>query len=159
MRRASTPSSLCAPLQRMVSEVASSNGSIGVLICDDDDTVRTLLRLVVQEAGDLEGRRGFYVVGEARDGEEVLSEAKRLQPDVVLLDLSIPLRTGFEALPEIKEVAPDAGVIVFSGFAASMMASDVLSRGADRYLEKGARPIEITAAIEEVAALRQQPRS
>ena len=54
-----------------------------------------------------------------------------------------------------REVAPAAGVIVFSGFDPAMMASDVLSRGADRYLEKGARPSEITAAIEEVAALGQ----
>ena len=140
----------------MVSEAASSNDLIGVLICDDDDTVRALLRLVVQERGDPEGHRGFQVVGEARDGEEVLSEAKRLQPDVILLDLSMPLRSGFEALPEIKDVAPDAGVIVFSGFAASMVATNVLSQGADRYVEKGARPTEITAAIKEVAAIRQQ---
>lgn len=143
----------------MVSEVASPISSIEVLICEDDDTVRSLLRLVVQEGGDGKGQRGFQVVGEARDGEEVLSAAKRLQPDVIILDLAIPLRTGFEALPEIREVAPDTGVIVFSGFAADLVASEVLSRGADRYLEKGARPTEITAAIEEVAALRQSPES
>lgn len=125
----------------MSNESAPSNGSISVLICDDDE-----------ETG---SGRSLEVVGEARDGNEAISEAQRLQPDVILLDLSMPHRTGLEALPEIKEVAPAAGVIVFSGFDSSTMASEVLSRGADRYLEKGARPSEITTAIQEVAALTQ----
>ena len=124
------------------------------MICDDQEDVRNLLRIVIERNRDKEGR-GLDVVGEARDGNEAVSEAKRLQPDVILLDLSMPRRTGLEALPEIKEVAPAARVIVFSGFDPAMMASDVLSRGADRYLEKGARPSEITAVIQEVAVLGQ----
>ena len=136
----------------MSRESAASNGSIGVLICDDDADVRLLLRMVIGRNTDMEGGRGLEVVGEAPDGNQAVSEAKRLQPDVVLLDLSMPHRTGLEALPEIKEVAPAAKVIVFSGFDPTMMASDVLSRGADRYLEKGVHPREIRAAIEEVAA-------
>jgi len=143
------------PLQPMSKESASSNGLIGVLICDDQEDVRLLLRMVIGQKRDMGGGRGLEVVGEARDGDEAVSEAKRLQPDVILLDLSMPHRTRLEALPEIKEVAPAARVIVFSGFEASIMASDVLSRGADRYLEKGTHPSEITAAIEEVAALGQ----
>ena len=133
---------------------AASNGLIGVLICDDDDDVILLLRIVIGRNKAV-GGRGLEVVGEARDGDEAIVEAKRLQPDVILLDLSMPRRTSLEALPEIKEVAPAARVIVFSGFDSGMMASDVLARGADRYLEKGARPSEITAAIQEVAALGQ----
>ena len=139
----------------MSNEPSSSNNSIGVLICDDDDDVRMLLRIVIERSRDSEGGRGLELLGEAEDGNEAVSEAKRLQPDVILLDLSMPHRTGLEALPEIKEVAPAARVIVFSGFDPSMMASDVLSRGADRYLEKGAHPTEITAVIREVAALGQ----
>ena len=133
---------------------ASSNGLIGVLICDDDEDVRSLLRIVIGRNGDME-ESGLVVVGDARDGDEAVSEAKRLQPDVILLDLSMPRRTGLEALPEIKEVAPAARVIAFSGFDHAMIVSDILSRGADRYLEKGAHPSAITAAIEEVAALGQ----
>ena len=139
----------------MSKESASSNGLIGVLICDDNEDVRALIQIVIEQSRDMEGGRRLELVGEARDGDEAVSEAKRLQPDVILLDLSMPHRTGLEALPEIKDVAPAARVIVFSGFDPSTMASDVLSRGADRYLEKGAHPSEITAAIEEVAALGQ----
>jgi DNA-binding NarL/FixJ family response regulator len=121
---------------------------IGVLICDDVDALRMLLRIVV------ELRPGLRVVGEARNGNEAVAEAKRLQPDVILLDLSMPVRTGFDALPELRQVAPDAKVIVLSGFVASTTAASVLALGAARFIEKGADPEGIVAAIEEVAAKR-----
>lgn len=121
------------------------NGSIGVLICDDVESMRVLLGVVVGL------RPGLHVVGEAADGEQSITEAARLQPDVVLLDLSMPRRTGLDALPEIKRVAPEAKVIVLSGFAAPMLAPDVLALGAARYIEKGIDPDTIAAMIEEVA--------
>ncbi|HEY8724311.1 MAG TPA: response regulator transcription factor [Gaiellaceae bacterium] len=117
---------------------------IGVLICDDVDAMRMLLRVVV------ELRPGLRVVGEASN--QAVTEAKRLQPDVILLDLSMPGRTGFDALPEIRQVAPDAKVIVLSGFVASTSAAAVLEIGASLFIEKGADPEEIVAAIGEVAA-------
>jgi two-component system, NarL family, response regulator len=124
------------------------DGSIGVLICDDTESMRVLLRVVVGL------RPGLHVVGEAADGELAITEAERLQPEVVLLDLSMPRRTGLEALPEIKRVAPEAGVIVLSGFATQVLASDVLALGAARYIEKGVNPDTIAATIEEVATAR-----
>ena len=57
------------------------------------------------------------VVGEAADGNEAIVEAIRLQPDVILLDLAMPNRSGLEALPELRRVAPNAQIVVFSGFA------------------------------------------
>lgn len=121
------------------------NGSVGVLICDDVESMRVLLGVIVGL------RPGLDVVGEAEDGEQAISEAERLQPDVILLDLSMPRRTGLDALPEIKRVAPDAKVIVLSGFASSTVAADVLAHGAARYIEKGIDPDTIAATIEEVA--------
>jgi DNA-binding NarL/FixJ family response regulator len=123
------------------------NGSIGVLICDDVESIRTLLGVIVGQ------QPGLHVVGEADDGLQAISEAERLQPDVILLDLSMPVLTGLDALPEIKRVAPGAKVIVLSGFAATRLADDVLAHGADRYLEKGTHPDTITATIEEVAGV------
>ncbi|MGZ8706922.1 MAG: response regulator, partial [Gaiellaceae bacterium] len=79
------------------------------------------------------------------------AQAARLQPDVVLLDLSMPRGTGLDALPEIKRVAPEAKVIILSGFATSVVAPDVLALGAARYIEKGVDPDTIAAMIEEVA--------
>lgn len=125
-----------------------SEGSVGVLICDDVESMRALLGVLVGL------RPGLCVVGEAADGEQAVAEAARLQPDVVLLDLSMPHRTGLDALPEIKRVAPAAEVIVLSGFASSMLGPDVLALGAARYVEKGADPETIAATIEEVATAR-----
>jgi two-component system, NarL family, invasion response regulator UvrY len=125
---------------------STTDAEIGVLICDDVDAMRMLLRVVV------ELRPGLRVVGEASDGNQAVTEAKRLQPDVILLDLSMPGLTGFDALPEIRQVAPEAKVIVLSGFVASTTAPKVLEIGASLFIEKGADPEEIVAAIEEVAA-------
>lgn len=125
--------------------VRQTKGSVGVLICDDQESMRALLEIVI----DL--RAGLHVVGEAGDGELAISLAQRLQPDVILLDLSMPRRTGLDALPELRRVAPNARVIVLSGFATSMVAAEVLALGADRYIEKGVDPDTIAATIEDVA--------
>lgn len=127
----------------------ADDDAIGVLICDDVDAMRILLGVVIGL------RPGLRVVGEARDGNEAIAEAKRLQPDVILLDLSMPRRTGLDALPELREVAPAAQVIVLSGFVASLIEDDVLKLGAARFIEKGADPDLIATAIEEVAAARR----
>lgn len=127
------------------SEKKPRNGSIGVLICDDVDSMRVLLSVVIGLHPKL------HVAGEAKDGEQAIAEAQRLQPDVVLLDLSMPRRSGLDALPEIRRVAPEAKVIVLSGFATPMVGSIVLGLGAARYIEKGADPDTIAATIMEVA--------
>ncbi len=134
----------------MAESEGAPNGSTGVLICDDVEQVRGLLAMIVRK------RPGLCVVGEAEDGEQAIVEAERLQPDVILLDLSMPRMTGLEALPQIRRVAPNAKVVVLSGFAGSMVASDVLAHGAHRYLEKGVHPDIIAATIEEVAAVRAE---
>lgn len=122
--------------------------SIGVLICDDVADMRELLVRIV------ELRDGLHVAGEAADGREAITQAERLQPKVILLDLSMPRMTGLEALPEIKRVAPDSLVVVLSGFSATVFAADVLDHGADRYLEKGASPSLITKTIEELVSAK-----
>ncbi len=133
-------------------DLAMSNGAptrdaaAGVLICDDDEAMRALLRAIVDTS------LGLRVVGEATDGNEAIAEATRLQPNVILLDLAMPNRSGFEALPELRHVAPDAQVIVFSGFAGTNIAEQVIALGATGYLEKGAHPDTIVATIEQALA-------
>jgi DNA-binding NarL/FixJ family response regulator len=117
-----------------------------VLICDDDGSIRDLLSAIVSTSP------GLRLAGEAADGNEAIVEAKRLQPDVILLDLAMPHRSGLEALPELRRVAPRARIVVFSGFSGAIVAEQVLALGAASYLEKGAHPAAIVAAIEQAIA-------
>jgi DNA-binding NarL/FixJ family response regulator len=117
-----------------------------ILICDDDAAMRGLLRLVVDLAP------GMRTVGEAPDGEVAISEASRLQPDVILLDLAMPVLSGLDALPQLRQSAVAAKIIVLAGFSTETVADQVLALGADRYLEKGAGLETIVATIEYVVA-------
>jgi NarL family two-component system response regulator LiaR len=123
-----------------------STYKIGVLICDDADSLRQLLRIVVGLDP------GLHVAGEARNGQEAIAEAARLQPDVILLDLSMPVLAGLDALPAIKAAAPGAHVIAFTGLSASVAEEAVRRAGADSFLEKGARPDAIAEAIKHAFA-------
>jgi DNA-binding NarL/FixJ family response regulator len=109
-----------------------------VLIADDVIDLRQLMRMALELAGD------FEVVAEAADGRQAITQAEFHQPDLVLLDLSMPVLDGLEALPQIRAVAPDAHVVVLSGFEASKMRDRVLEGGAVAYLEKG----DIMATVE-----------
>jgi DNA-binding NarL/FixJ family response regulator len=120
--------------------------SIGVLICDDSDALRQLLRIAVNLDGEL------HVAGEARDGQEAIGQAELLQPDVILLDLSMPVRTGLDALPRIRSVAPAAQVIVLTGLSGSIVKAACLDAGAHGFLEKGSKLDTITETIKGVYA-------
>ena len=128
-----------------MSDLDRGRGPIGVLICDDHAAIRDALREVI------ELRRSLRVVGEAADGNQVITEATRLQPDVIILDLAMPHRTGLDALVELGRVAPAAKIVVFSGFSEASVAEDVLELGAVLFLQKGASPDAINDAIEEAA--------
>jgi DNA-binding NarL/FixJ family response regulator len=130
---------------------SNGNGVAGVLICDDNESVRALLSVVVDSSP------GLQVVGEAGDGNEAIAEAIRLQPSVIMLDLAMPTRSGLEALPELRQVAPNAQIIVFSGFAAASVAEQAIALGAVSYLEKGARPDAIIATIEQALGVPASP--
>ena len=101
-----------------------------ILIADDDPDQRLLLRVTL-------GRSGrFEVVAEASDGGEAVTLAKEHQPDLALLDLSMPNLDGLQALPLIREVCPDTKVIVLSGYSSDHFAPAVMTAGAVGYLEK-----------------------
>lgn len=109
-----------------------------VLVADDVMELRMLVRMALEQTGD------FAVVAEAADGAEAIAEAEKHQPDLVVLDLSMPVLDGLEALPGILGVAPGARVVVLSGFEASKMRDRVLAAGAVAYIEKG----DILAAVD-----------
>ena len=118
---------------------------IRLLLVDDHELLRAGLR------SRLENEDGFAIVGEADSGERAIVMARAHQPDVILLDLLLPRKSGFEAIPELLEVAPDARIIVISSQAAPSSVRRALSAGAAGYLPKRASDRELVAAIRQVA--------
>jgi DNA-binding NarL/FixJ family response regulator len=119
--------------------------AIRIFLCDDVPELRALLRYGLEEDPELK------VVGEAGSARIGIDAVAELQPDVVLLDLSMPGMDGLEAIPRLREAAPSSSIVVFSGFAAERMREPALELGADRYLEKGEPLDRVRATVREVA--------
>ena len=105
--------------------------SYRIVIADDSADVRLLITLALRGDPDLE------VVGEAVNGAEAVAMAADLRPDLLLLDLSMPVMDGLEALPLLRGAAPDTSVVVVSGFLNGELQQRVLDLGAVGFIEKG----------------------
>ena len=88
----------------------------------------------------LEENPGITVVGEAADGQAGVDAVARDKPDVVLLDLSMPVLDGLEAIPLMLDVSPGTQIIGLSGFTADRMAETMIAQGAGGLLREGRRP-------------------
>jgi DNA-binding NarL/FixJ family response regulator len=116
-----------------------------ILIADDQALVRVGLRKILEVEPDTD------VVGEANDGEGAVREARRLRPDVVLMDIRMPVLDGIEATRRIVADQPDAKVIVLTTFGLDEYVFDALRAGASGFMLKDAPPEEIAAAVRIVA--------
>lgn len=112
-----------------------------VILVDDYPAVRAALRKALEETG------VFRVVAEAEDGEKALPLVRTLQPDVIMLDLSMPKRGGLEVLPIIRESAPSSLVAVLSGIGPDVLGKAVWQSGADLYLEKSSGMKDVVAEL------------
>jgi DNA-binding NarL/FixJ family response regulator len=130
--------------------MSSSDEGVGgravrVFLVDDVGAFRALMRFTLEEDPRIQ------VVGEAADGQEGLNGVERLKPDVVLLDLAMPVLDGFEAMPLIREVSPGTTIVALSGFTAERMAQLCIEQGAHAYLEKGEDAAVIRDAVLDAA--------
>ena len=112
-------------------------GSVRVVVVDDSAEVRTLVRTKLRLSG------AAVVEGEGADGADAVDLARRLQPDAMLLDVSMPGMDGLAALPQVLEVSPRTRVVMFSGFDEEPLALRALGLGATSYLTK-------TSSLEDV---------
>ena len=112
-----------------------------IVLADDVFDLRFMVKLALERSG------RFQVVAEAENGDQAVALAKEHQPDLVLLDVSMPVKDGLEALPDIRSVSPNAKVVMLSGFEASRLASTALESGASAYLEKGIPPGELVTEL------------
>jgi DNA-binding NarL/FixJ family response regulator len=117
-----------------------------VLIADDDDLMRAgLVEL-------LSGDASLEIVGEATTGREAVERARRLGPEVVLMDVRMPDLDGIEATRELTRAAPDTRVLILTTFEQDDYVFGALRAGASGFLVKRTRPEELIAAVHTIAA-------
>lgn len=115
-----------------------------VLLVDDESLIRNILKDYLSSDESLE------VVGEASNGKLAISQARALQPDVILMDMQMPLMDGVEATQYIHHSFPDIRILGLSTFATDRYVVELLRAGASGYLVKDSRPEEVTSAIHTV---------
>ena len=120
--------------------------TISVLLTDDHKVVRQGIRMVLDLDPELE------VVGEASNGEEALRQARRLKPDVVLMDLVMPVMDGVEATGEIRRELPDTEVVALTSVLEDASVTGAVKAGAIGYLLKNTGGDELCQAIKAAAA-------
>ena len=120
------------------------SSEIGVLVVDDHAVVREGLRTLINT------EPGMNVLGEAQDGREAVSKTMDLQPDVILLDLVMPIMSGLEAIGEIRRENPEARILVLTSFAGDDVVFPAIKAGALGYLLKNSSPSRLLHAIREV---------
>ncbi len=119
-----------------------------MLLADDTDEYRQLLRLILEQDG------RFEVVAEAVDGAEAVHLCIAERPDVVVLDLAMPVLDGLQAIPPIRAGSPETSIVVLSGFARGQLDGQALASGASRYVEKGEVFSRIVSTLLEVTEER-----
>jgi DNA-binding NarL/FixJ family response regulator len=117
-----------------------------LLIADDQALVRVGLRKILENEPELS------VVGEAGDGDEAVAEARRLRPDLVLMDIRMPVLDGIEATRRIVRAQPSTRVLILTTFGLDTYVYDALRAGASGFMLKDAPPEEIAAAVRIVAS-------
>ena len=118
-----------------------SDNQITILLADDHTVVRQgMIKL-------LEGEENLKVIGEAKDGREAVTKVEQLKPNVVLMDISMPLLNGIEATRQIKRISPQTKVIILSMHSHDRFIGELLTLGASGYLVKDSTGADIIKAI------------
>jgi two-component system response regulator NreC len=123
---------------------ASLSTHLRILLVDDHAVVREGLRLLINTQADME------VVGEADDGSQVLQQAKALQPDVVIMDISMPQLNGVQATERLKAAYPRIKILVLSSYSDEAHIRQALASGASSYVLKRTIAEELIRAIRTV---------
>jgi DNA-binding NarL/FixJ family response regulator len=119
--------------------------AVRILIADDHDALRTAIRNL------LESRSGFKVCGEAKDGVQAVEQSAEIKPDVVILDVIMPMMSGFEAARKIKTVSPDSRIVMLSAFSDERLLNEAKNVGAVCYVPKSEAARELIEAVQVAA--------
>lgn len=117
---------------------------IEILVCDDHDLVRAGIRTTLADEKDLR------VVGEARDGSEAVALAERMKPDLVVMDVRMPVMDGIEACREVRSQVPETNVLMLTSYSDERAVLSALVAGASGFLLKDVRTADLVDAIRTV---------
>ena len=117
-----------------------------VLIVDDTDVMRMMIRLALEA-------EGFEVVGEATNGIEAVEMYKKLFPDVVTLDITMPGQDGLEAAAQIKQVDPNANIVMVTALGQEDKIKEAVNLGAKDFLVKPFQPSQVVNAVKKACGL------
>jgi two-component system response regulator NreC len=128
-------------------EIPDLNGNpIRILLADDHDILRSGLRSLIER------QANFEIVAEARDGREAVELCLKLVPDIVLMDISMPVLNGIEATSQIREKSQKVKVIILSVHSSRRFVGEVFRAGANGYLIKNCNFKEVVYAVGAVTA-------
>jgi len=119
--------------------------SLRILVVDDHEIFRT------QVCALLESQPGFEVICEAGDGLEAVRHAQELQPDIVVLDITMPVLGGIEAAVRIRRVAPKAQIVFLSQYDSEAVARAALATGALAYVTKSSAATDLIPVVQSVS--------
>jgi DNA-binding NarL/FixJ family response regulator len=116
---------------------------IRAIIADDHALVRISVRTILEKRGDVE-------VHEASDGAEAVAKALKLKPDVVILDLNMPVMSGYQAAAELRRLLPETPILFFSTQSQTQMAADARAIGVQGFVNKADANKALLQAIDDV---------
>jgi len=114
-----------------------------ILLVDDSPIIHSLLRKTLE-------KHGYRICGDARNGREAVEMYKELRPDLTFMDITMPVMDGLEALKAIKQIDPNARIIMLSAMGDDEMIEQAVSLGADIFLKKPFDEYKIISAISKI---------
>lgn len=117
-------------------------GTVRVLLVDDTAMLRGIVRTHLDRTG------RYVVVAEAGNGVDGLAAARRARPDLVVLDLQMDVMDGATALPQLRELLPEARIVIFTGHDHESLWPQLSAAGADAAIGKGTRLAEVVATLD-----------
>ncbi|MDH3687258.1 MAG: response regulator [Myxococcales bacterium] len=114
-----------------------------VLVADDASFMRQMIRDIIDQ-------EGFEVVGEAADGVEVVEKFTELSPDLVMMDIVMPKRSGIDAVKAIMEIAPQAMVVMCSALGQETLVMEAIQAGAKDFIVKPFKPESVLTTLRKV---------
>ncbi|MCH7644968.1 MAG: response regulator [Myxococcales bacterium] len=114
-----------------------------VLVADDASFMRQMIREIVES-------EGFEVCGEASDGIEAVDQFKKLQPDVVTMDIVMPLKSGIDAVRGIVALDPGARVVMCSALGQETLVAEAIQAGAKDFIVKPFKPDAVVETLKKV---------